>query len=73
MAGSNRRFTLAAITLPFLLVVMSGLARANTIFVNSLRAAVTGRYARCPMRSQLPTAGSRLADVSFSRERAPTR
>ena len=36
MAGSNRRFTLAAITLPFLLVVMSGLARANTIFVNTL-------------------------------------
>src|ERR1700684_4451717 len=36
MAGSNPRFTLAAITLPLLLVVMSGLARANTIFVNTL-------------------------------------
>jgi hypothetical protein len=35
MAGSNRRLTLAAITLPFLFVVMSGLARANDIFVNT--------------------------------------
>jgi len=35
MAGSNRRFTFAAIALPLLLVVMSGLARANDIFVNT--------------------------------------
>ena len=36
MAGSNRRFTLAAIALPFLFLAMSGLARANDIFVNTL-------------------------------------
>ena len=35
MAGSNRRVTLAAIALPFLFVAMSGLARANDIFVNT--------------------------------------
>ncbi|MGC1189728.1 MAG: choice-of-anchor Q domain-containing protein [Candidatus Binatus sp.] len=35
MAGSNRRFTLAAIALPFLFVAMSGLARATTITVNT--------------------------------------
>ena len=35
MAGSNRRFTLAAIALPFLFVVMSGLAHASAIFVNT--------------------------------------
>jgi hypothetical protein len=35
MAGSNRRFTLVAITLPLLFVAMSGLARATTIFVNT--------------------------------------
>jgi hypothetical protein len=35
MAGSNRRFTFAAIALPLLFVVMSGLARANDIFVNT--------------------------------------
>ncbi len=36
MAGSNRRFAFAAAALPFLFLVMSGLARANTIFVNTL-------------------------------------
>jgi len=35
MAGSNRRYTVAAIALPFLFLVMSGLARANNIFVNT--------------------------------------
>src|SRR5260221_12700097 len=35
MAGSNRRFTFAAIALPFLFVVMSGLARATDINVNT--------------------------------------
>ncbi len=35
MAGSTRRFTFAAIALPFLFVVMSGLARANDIIVNT--------------------------------------
>src|ERR1700722_1867691 len=35
MAGSNRRFTVAAIVLPLLFLVISGLARANDIFVNT--------------------------------------
>src|SRR5260370_657373 len=35
MAGSNRRFTLAAMALPFLFVVTSGLARANEITVTT--------------------------------------
>ncbi len=35
MAGSNRRYTFAAIALPFLLIAMVGLARANDIFVNT--------------------------------------
>ena len=35
MAGSTRRFTFAAIALPFLFVMMSGLARANSIIVNT--------------------------------------
>jgi hypothetical protein len=35
MAGLNRRFTLVAAVLPFLFVVMSGLARANIIVVNT--------------------------------------
>ena len=35
MAGSNRRFTVAAVVLPLLFLVMSGLARANEIFVNT--------------------------------------
>ena len=35
MAGLNRRYTLAAVTLPFLFVVMSGVARATSILVNT--------------------------------------
>jgi len=35
MAGSNRRSTLAVMLLPLLFVAMSGLARANTIIVNT--------------------------------------
>jgi Chlamydia polymorphic membrane protein (Chlamydia_PMP) repeat len=35
MAGSSRRLTLAAIALPILFAVMSGLAQANNIFVNT--------------------------------------
>jgi hypothetical protein len=35
MAGSNRRFAFAAILLPLLFLTMSGLARANDIFVNT--------------------------------------
>ncbi len=36
MADRNRRFTFAAFSLPFLLIAMAGLARANTIVVNTL-------------------------------------
>ena len=36
MADRNRRFTFAAFGLPFLFIMMSGLARANTIVVNTL-------------------------------------
>jgi hypothetical protein len=36
MAGSNRRFTLATIAVPLLLLMISGMARANDIFVNTL-------------------------------------
>ena len=36
MAGSSRRYTLAAFAVPFLFLAMSGLARANTIIVNTL-------------------------------------
>ena len=36
MADRNRRFTFAAFALPFLFLAMSGLARANTIVVNTL-------------------------------------
>jgi hypothetical protein len=36
MAGLNRRFTFAAFALPFLFIAMAGLARANTIVVNTL-------------------------------------
>ncbi len=35
MAGSNRRYAFAAIALPFLLITMAGLARANIILVNT--------------------------------------
>jgi len=51
MAGSNRRFTFAAIALPFLFVVMSGLARANDIIVNT----TSGESALAPLCS-LPDA-----------------
>jgi hypothetical protein len=36
MEGSNRRFTLSAVALPFLFLAMSGLALANVITVNTL-------------------------------------
>src|SRR5258707_10826931 len=35
MAGLSRRFKVAAIALPFVFVVMSGLAHASGIFVNT--------------------------------------
>src|SRR5260221_13907549 len=35
MADRNRRYTLAAIALPFLLIAVGGVARANTIVVNT--------------------------------------
>jgi len=59
MAGSNRRFTLAAITLPLLFVVMSGLARANTIFVNTLEGGSDGTL--CTLPDAIATANSGFA------------
>src|SRR6202046_3636791 len=38
MADQNRRFTFAAFALPFLFIAMAGVARANTIVVNTLDA-----------------------------------
>ncbi len=73
MAGSNRRFTLAAIALPFLFVAMSGLARANTIFVNTLEGGSDATLCTLPDAIASANSGSRLAGVSSSREPAPTR
>jgi hypothetical protein len=36
MADRIRRYTFAAIALPLFLIAMAGLARANTIIVNTL-------------------------------------
>jgi hypothetical protein len=38
MADRIRRYTLAAVALPLLLIAMAGLARANAIIVNTLDA-----------------------------------
>ena len=74
MAGSNRRFALAAVALPFLFLVMSGLARANVdLRQYSRRRGAILHYVRCPMRSLQRTSITRLAGVSLSREPAPTR
>jgi hypothetical protein len=51
MAGLNRRFSLAVVLLPLLFLVMSGLARANDIVVNTL----SGESALAPLCS-LPDA-----------------
>ena len=51
MAGSNRRYAVAAVILPLLFLVMSGLARASDIFVNT----TSGESAPAPLCS-LPDA-----------------
>ena len=48
MAGSNRRYAVAAVILPLLFLVMSGLARASDIFVAYRpEESAPARYARC--------------------------
>ncbi|SRR5258708_5259934 len=76
MADRNRRYSLAAIALPFLFVIMSGLARANLIVVNttdgespaaplcSLPDAVTAHNMTMPVNGC--PAGSGDDDISFA-------
>ena len=59
MAGSNRRFTLAAVALPFLFLAMSGLARAATITVDTT--SPTGVVGHCNLSDAIQAANSGLA------------
>jgi len=54
MAGSSRRYTLAAFALPFLFLTMSGLARANTIIVNTLDGG--SQYKLCTLQDAVTAA-----------------
>ena len=54
MAGSSRRYTLAAFALPFLFLAMSGLARANTIIVNTLDGG--SQYKLCTLQDAVTAA-----------------
>lgn len=54
MAGSSRRYTLAAFALPFLFLAMSGLARANTIIVNTLEGG--SHYGVCTLQDAVTAA-----------------
>ena len=56
MAGSSRRYTLAAFALPFLFLAMSGLARANTIIVNTLEGG--SHYGVCTLQDAVTAAES---------------
>src|SRR5271166_6374160 len=54
MAGSSRRYTLAAYAVPFLFLAMSGLARANTIIVNTLEGG--SHYGVCTLQDAVAAA-----------------
>src|SRR5271163_2128461 len=54
MAGSSRRYTLAAFAAPFLFLAMSGLARANTIIVNTLDGG--SQYKLCTLQDAVTAA-----------------
>src|SRR5579862_4504643 len=54
VADRNRRFTLAAFVLPFLLIAMPGLGRAATITVNT--ASDPGTAAQCDLRDAISAA-----------------
>src|SRR5271167_1258907 len=54
MAGSSRRYTLAAFAAPFLFLAMSGLARANTIIVNTLEGG--SHYGVCTLQDAVAAA-----------------
>ena len=53
MAGLNRRFTLAAVALPLLMLAMSGMARASTLFVTSTNDSGSGT-----LRNQIAAASA---------------
>jgi hypothetical protein len=54
MAGSSRRYTLGAFAAPFLFLAMSGLARANTIIVNTLDGG--SHYGLCTLQDAVTAA-----------------
>jgi hypothetical protein len=54
MADRNRRLAVAAVALTFLFLVMSGMARANTITVTSL--SDTGAIGICVLRDAITAA-----------------
>jgi len=58
MADRNRRFTLAAIALPFFLLMMSGLTRAATITVTT-RADPAGASGTCSLRQAITNANGK--------------
>ncbi len=55
MPGSGRRFVLAAVALPFLLLAMLGLSRAATITVTTL-ADPSGAPGTCSLRQAMTNA-----------------
>src|ERR1700676_308806 len=57
MADRNRRYTFAAIALPFLLIAMAGLARANTIIVTT-RDAGTQPFPLCTLEDAVLAANT---------------
>ncbi len=58
MADLNRRFTLAAFTLPFLLLAMTGLARAATIVVNTLDSGTSDTFPLCTLEEAVIAANT---------------
>jgi CSLREA domain-containing protein len=58
MADRNRRFTVAAIALPFLILLMSGLTRAATITVTTL-ADPAGLSGTCSLRQAITNANGK--------------
>jgi hypothetical protein len=58
MADRNRRYTLAAFALPFFFLAMAGLARANTIVVNTLDSGVTDTFPLCTLEEAVIAANT---------------
>jgi len=59
MADPNRRYRLAAITLPLLFLAMSGLARATVIFVNTTSGGSVA--SKCSLKDAVQAANTHLA------------